>query len=723
MVHSTSNVVRLPGVKNGIPVQGPVQPAQAGAPATDRQTGQSPLNADPPMKAQPNTGPENQKPAGTVTEMSEEDKKKTDEERWREDYDRKEKQLRAQFEQEYEELGSRPGAGALYGNTLKTLENKTFTKPIYEKALKQSFKRLSFSGGEQPYIYNPYPDYRGDELEVTNRAKPVPCDGPDRKPMDHIQVFKGVPHNFPQPGIGSFDVLDIDGNMCLERETRLGLYGYQQDGKAARNWDSINWGQLQEKCAEKNSARFSTGEPKNPYMDIYGLAEPTKSKDNKGQGHARAGKGKVRRDSLRTEQKKSVNKEPRTALLIRTYTGKTYSENDKQNIRSLVSELTLQSGGQYHIFLFVHVKDSSYAIWDDDETYQWVLHQSVPPEFVNMTILWNDEAVESTYKKLTRPDHTNVHVAQWLSVQKFAEEFPEFDYIWNWELDSRVTGHHYEFLEKFAKFAKKQPRRELWERNERYYIPSYHGDYDTEFRKEVQRQSGDGSVWGSPKLPFIKPVGPKPPVTKPEEDDYEWGVGEEADLITVAPIFNPINSSWVGAPDVWGYNDSSHAAQDLPRRTTIVTQSRVSRRLLNIMHVENLRGNHVSSEMTPQTVALLHGLKAVYAPMPIWFDRAWSGRALMKWFNPGPKGVSGGDGSAMGWGREGRFGGITWYYRATPPQRLYLNWMGWEDTQIGGPEWEKSHGRPCLPPMMLHPIKDVEPTEPGHTSESRLPYS
>ncbi|CRK23082.1 hypothetical protein BN1723_012892 [Verticillium longisporum] len=46
------------------------------------------------------------------------------------------------------------------------------------------------------------------------------------------------------------------------------------------------------------------------------------------------------------------------------------------------------------------------------------------------------------------------------------------------------------------------------------------------------------------------------------------------------------------------------------------------------MHVENLRGNHIASEMTPQTVALLHGLKTVFAPHPVWFDRPWNGHTL-----------------------------------------------------------------------------------------------
>jgi hypothetical protein len=109
--------------------------------------------------------------------------------------------------------------------------------------------------------------------------------------------------------------------------------------------------------------------------------------------------------------------------------------------------------------------------------------------------------------------------------------------------------------------------------------------------------------------------------------------------------------------------------------------------------------------------------------MPVFFDRPWNGTLLQKWFNGGPKGVSGYYGSSMDWGQEGRYQGSTWYFRAIPPQRLYNNWAGYEDTDIGGHDWETEHGRPCLPTMFLHPIKEIKPTEPGYSSKSGLPYA
>lgn len=415
-------------------------------------------------------------------------------------------------------------------------------------------------------------------------------------------------------------------------------------------------------------------------------------------------------------------RETRTAILLRSYTGKEYTENDKQVMRALVSELTLKSGGEYQVYLLVHVKDRALRIFDDAETYQYVLQENIPPEFHGMTVLWNDKVVWDIYTELKDDNERSVHTAQWLSVQKFSHDHPQFDFIWNWEMDFRYTGHHYDLLDNLSKFARKQPRRGLWERNERWYVPDHHGDYDTTFRKEIEERYGNETVWGPVKLPFINPVGPQAPAATAEEDDYIWGVDEDADVITVGPIFNPIGSNWVIAKHVWGFTDENHHSWDLPRRTTIVTQSRVSKRLLDIMHVENKRGNHVASEMTPQTIALLHGFKAVFAPHPVFTDRDWNGRFLDKWFNPGVNGEAGGRGSPMGWGRERRYQGNTWYYRAEPPNRLYNNWMGWTDTGIGGKRWEQSHGRPCLPSVMLHQIKNTKPTKKGHKTGFDLVY-
>lgn len=243
----------------------------------------------------------------------------------------------------------------------------------------------------------------------------------------------------------------------------------------------------------------------------------------------------------------------------------------------------------------------------------------------------------------------------------------------------------YEFTEAIASFGRKQPRRGLWERSERFYIPAIHGKYDTEFREFVAEKGGSG-VWGrlgyemqADKLPT--PKGPPPPVLLPENDDYQWGVGEDADFTGFLPIFNPYRTNWVLRDDVFGY-----LGTETPRRATIITHSRVSRRLVLAMDDENLNGRHVGSEMNPQTVALLHGYKAAYAPHPIWSDKPLAPKRMDRWFNSGVNGRSGSSlDSPFSWGREQRFRDLSWYYRCNVPGRLYWNLLGWEKDSTGGP--------------------------------------
>ncbi|KAL2264810.1 hypothetical protein VTJ83DRAFT_7320 [Remersonia thermophila] len=673
--------------------------------------------------------------------------------------ERREQELGAQrtlFEEEHRLLESKPGHNTIFGNTLVSLTGQHDRDPSDEAKLGPAPNTtiVSFSKA-QPVAFNPYPQYNTAEW-LSRHAPHVACPGPAGRVLEDVRVFRGRPAGFPEPGFGSYSVLGLDRNLCFERETRLGQYGLlpvvDDDGEPL-DWEKVDWGELQERCVALNQARFVMEGPKNEYLNVQEDGEDEDGEEPSSDAKRAAEKeGDSVDQTLRRFWRKprpvksqhkqpassgnndtAIEREPRTALLLRSYTGKIYTDNDKQVIRSLIAELNLRSGGEFTVYLFVQIRDNEHNLWTD-EGYQAALEAHVPAEFRSISVLWNDALITRAYGAgLPSVKARKVYHGQFLPVQLFAQAFREYEFVWNWEMDSRVVGHHYDVLARMGEFARRQPRRGLWERNERYYIPSVHGDFDSAgFREQVEQRaagrrrvgSGMGDlVWGAPKIPVVDPVGPKPPVEDPQDDDYAWGVGEDADLIELAPIFDPVNSNWVMRNTIWGYRSRDFSWGRLPRRATIVTQSRLSRRLLDVMHREDLRGNHAASEMVAQTVALLHGLKAVYAPMPVFFDRAWSGEQLDKWFNGGPGGQSGSFGSAFGWGQEGRFGGATWYYRATPPQRLYNNWMGYEDTGIGGAEWEAKHGRTCLPTMMLHPIKDIKPTEKGYKSESKLTYA
>lgn len=577
-------------------------------------------------------------------------------------------------------------AGLIYGTTLNDLTDfGAHDGFATSAALIASETKLPYSP-TPPFVYDVYPDYNSTAWRAANKGTYRPCSGPGGL-IEDMLVFSGRPKAFGEPPMGSYIALEIDSNLCFERETRLGRYGFREENStepAGKQiiWDSVDWGFLQQECALQNSDRYGQ-------IQANLRAGNVSFQGNSTAAYSRLGKSRSLEtipiaDSQHTRKESSPimpETKSRTAIIVRTHSNQSWTDNDKQNIRALISELSLGSGGEYQVYLSVQVKDESLPIWTDVNVYNAAVQNSVPKEFWNMTVLWNDAKMKEMYPKIL-PDVNNVHQSQWLSVQKFAQDYPHFDYYWNWELDTRYTGHYYNLLEKLAAFAKAQPRKYLWERNERYYIPAYHGAYE-KFRKMVEPVSDKNTIWGPPPNPKIRPVGPIRPNIDPKTDNYTWGVEEEADYISLAPLFNPVLTKWVGKHDIWGFL----GPEDTPRRAAIGTQSRCSKLLLDTMHEENLKGNHASSEMTPQTVALLHGLKAVYAPIPIFFDRGWGGSMLAKYFNPGPNGESGNTPlSAFSWGNEMRFNGSTWYYRATPPMRLYNNWLGWEDTGVGGSE-------------------------------------
>jgi Protein of unknown function (DUF3405) len=180
-------------------------------------------------------------------------------------------------------------------------------------------------------------------------------------------------------------VIGVDGQLSYDRYTRYAAYGYGENEAtsdwirpAKVEWDEVNWGQLQQKCAQVNAGRYNL------------------TSTNENSGLASWFQRRSRPENLINPDAKP---DKRTAILIRSYTDKQYSENDKQVIRSMVQEWSLQSGGEYEVFLLVHVKDDSIPI-QEQEAYDRVLQDNIPREFWNMTILWNVPMVSERYNKL-----------------------------------------------------------------------------------------------------------------------------------------------------------------------------------------------------------------------------------------------------------------------------------------------------------------------------------
>jgi hypothetical protein len=430
-----------------------------------------------------------------------------------------------------------------------------------------------------------------------------------------------------------------------------------------------------------------------------------------------------------------------------------YREEDVIHLRAMISELSLGSGGEYDIHLLVQVKDEAKnPIWADEETYEKHLTESVPAEFRGLATFWSETQMLNLYQGMfdtferNLPVHGSYRGLQ-MAMQWFAHKHTEYDFFWHWEFDIRYTGHYYSLFSQIDSWTKKQPRKGLWERSSRFYVPSIHGSWE-DFKQMVRVQTEMGTespdnMWSGIKGPKIQPKGDKPiwgperplelvdwfetendlvPPTGYDKDKYKWGVGEDADLITFSPLFDPEGTTWLLAKDITGYNSSDGLP---PRRAAIVSASRMSRRLLNTMHRETaFKKHHAFSEMWASTAALHHGYKAAYAPHPVFVDREWPTAYLAGVMNAGRNGASGGSRTSVFGEREHNLLGMTWYYNAGFAPNLWKRWLGFKVNNEGGEEFELTvdegrsgkginemrggEGRMCLPPMLLHPVKNVE---------------
>ena len=467
------------------------------------------------------------------------------------------------------------------------------------------------------------------------------------------------------------------------------MWGFEQkEDDPEFSWDKIAWGELQDACVEANTHRFK------PFQERPQNIIQYSNLHHHHKGEHAAGK------SPPSEQ--STAKVKRTAILIRVWTGADWTADAVMNIRAMVAEAALASGGKYQVFILLHVKDEGVALFTGEDEPQNTINANIPPEFRSMTEVWNHAQLRGLYSNIA--EHAFVGRSPWMIIQWFARNHPEFDFFYQWEYDVRYTGHYLDFFESVAGFGKKQPRKGLWERADRAYIPSYHGEFDSEFRSYV-RKVDPHRVWGPVPVDGVRPRGVRPP-TSEQEDSYEWGVGEDADWIGFLPSFNVTGTKWFFKDYIWGYSQGVST----PRRATLIAQGRVSRRVLEVMNYENAENNHhMDAEMFPQTMCLHHGLKSTTFPHPIFSDRIWPPEVANSVFNPGPFGQAGGteDSTFSKW-NEWVWTNMTWYYNSGQAKPMFQHLLGLAANDKGGVEWEEANGRAIVRPMLLHPVKGAK---------------
>ncbi|KAK5987449.1 hypothetical protein PT974_11576 [Cladobotryum mycophilum] len=611
-----------------------------------------------------------------------------------------------------------------YYHGLKTLVNKSNHIAEYPNPHRQAPVSQPPLNKEipRPRPYNPY--------SSDSSIRTCYLDRDNKIPAPSLYAYEGVPQHIPDPALGSYNLLGIRDDVCFDRFGRYGPYGlgyrmaeggsgmgldtedsgsqevWAESGQI--NYGQIDWGDVQERCSAANKHRF---------------VEP---------------------DPDTEELKPSEGKKTRIAVMIRLYTGFKWTQLAVLNFRALITELSLKSGGEYAVHFLLHVRDDDVPIWADEVTVQRVLDSNMPPEFHGLVTLWSEAQMKLFYpgkfdEPLSNPSHGDVHGvyrSAHLPLQVFALHHPEYEHFWNWEMDMRFLGNYYELFDRIGRWADKQPRALLWERNARYYVPSYHGSWEN-FTVSVQQDTihskkptifGPVDFEGKKKLRLEQNGGQVLPESCDKGRDMALcGVGEAADIITLNPIFDVNGSGWVFSNDVTGYVKSPSP----PRRCAIITASRLSRRLLIAMHEEVWRYHHTMfSEMFPPTVAFHHGFKAVYAPHPVFLERAWDpqGSSIDNAFNGGQDHSTSGSGSPFHLYNEHNHKGTSWYYNSEFAGLLWRRWLGYAQMdgrgRFGGTpgggrlrggkkeeDTENSSGRMCLRSMLVHPIKYESPAE------------
>lgn len=277
------------------------------------------------------------------------------------------------------------------------------------------------------------------------------------------------------------------------------------------------------------------------------------------------------------------------------------------------------------------------------------------------------------------------------ALQIFSHKFPEYDHIWQIEMDLRFTSHVHDTLQSAATFARAQPRRNLWERNGRFFIPGLHNSSYSTMSDAVDLEIGNTGIWGPVETSDFQPRGPAPP---PPRSEVNWGIDEEADLISFSPMIDPRGTGWIYEDEIHGFADGPAT----PRRLAIVSITRSSRRLLRLVSgAQRGAGRWLVSEATLETFALLHGLKAVSVPHPIVFggDEKMTLEELDANIHKGPASNKAG----------GRLPSLLYTTEEwiEGPWREASYWF----TGTGAQDvWDRYGRGEKLPPMLLHPVKE-----------------
>ncbi|EQK98171.1 biotin synthase-like protein [Ophiocordyceps sinensis CO18] len=535
----------------------------------------------------------------------------------------------------------------------------------------------------------------------------VACYGPRRRllsdsPDDDVHHSDLPSVEYPVPFLGSHRELGIPLTWTTA-DGRYGPYGFGQESEGYRrekvDWEKVDWGFLQDSCMWRNTPRFPRVAPS-------------------------AQLNRAPRFTWRNETSLSsttmawhdFNATRRTALVVRAYAGYHYKPEDLWNIRSLAVEAALQTGGEYAVMLLVHVQDREPNIFHSRANYKAAFEAAgIPPELQSIALLWDDHLLESWYAAVGE------HRTMWAvnqPLQLFALHYPEFDHYWQIELDQRFTGDAGKYLDALSAFARNEPRKQALERATYAFNQDIYGTYRNFTDRVNLANNGTSRAWGPIRIPDIHPIGPEPPVARPQDDDFAWGVGEDADVVVTSFCADAMQTEWVFRDYIQGFRHGTKT----PRWFCPPAIMRASRALLLAVHqAQHDTGLSLPSEAVLPTWALWHGLKLSYPPQPAYMRPReghpedakddWTRDAAHRlkttvtpWFGNATEDSP--DGLSHGNPQSYADHGLSWWWTADYPREIVDAWLA------GSADHDKIPGMLAVrkggvyaPNMAMHPVK------------------
>ncbi|KAM4055307.1 biotin synthase-like protein [Hirsutella rhossiliensis] len=228
---------------------------------------------------------------------------------------------------------------------------------------------------------------------------------------------------------------------------------------------SQSTGRMQHLCPERNVKRFPIHSP--PAKILGGRKFALK---NANASDATAGP---------LDEFSGTSPSRRTATVIRGFSSFAFKPEDLWNLRSLIVETALHSGGEYAVFLLVHIQDPAANVFDSEKS---------------------DQLLESWYDAVNE-HQTLLQVFQ--PLQLFALYHPGFDHYWQVELDQRFLGQAGKYLDVVSAFAWHEPRKQAPERATYPLNVDEYGTYDKFLSRVDRANRGQSRAWGPVRIPGV----------------------------------------------------------------------------------------------------------------------------------------------------------------------------------------------------------------------------